>query len=136
MPLLACQKPDNSMKKTMKFLLPAAMLTLGLASLFIHTAKAQLDPGLRTYLYENGIRVGEVYVPDRAAGATEYVEDWVLYPNYLYPGPQFIGALQIVPSSSERPYASETDFFQRVPFAPGSKYIRVLAQEYTSLPGR
>jgi hypothetical protein len=34
----------------------------------------------------------------------------------------------------EKPYASESDFFQRVPFAAGSKYIRVLAQEYPYLP--
>jgi hypothetical protein len=122
------------MRKMMKFLLPAAMLTLALAGIFTHGAKAQVDPGTRLYLYENGVRVGEIYVPERAAGAIEYVEDWVLYPNYLYPGPQFIGALQIVSSPTERPYASETDFFQRVPFAAGSKYIRVFAQESNSLP--
>lgn len=118
----------------MKLLLPAAMLALALAGILTDAVKAQVDPGVRLYLYENGIRVGEIYAPDRTAGAIEYVEDWVLYPNYLYPGPQFIGALQIVPSPTERPYASEADFFQRVPFAAGSKYIRVFAQEATSLP--
>jgi hypothetical protein len=122
------------MTKTIKFLFPAVMLALVLAGLLPQVAKAQLDPGLRIYLYENGVRVGEVYVPDRVAGQTQYVEDWVLYPNYLYPGPRFIGALQIVPSPSELPYASESDFFHKVPFAAGSKFIRVSAQEYSSLP--
>ena len=121
------------MKKTMQYLLPAAMFAIVLAGVLSHTAKAQIDP-IKIFLYENGVRVGEVYVPDRAAGQTTYVEDWVLYPNYLYPGPRFLGALQIVPDAFSPPYASEADFFSRVPFAAGSKYVRVTAQEYTSLP--
>ena len=122
------------MKKTMKYLF--AVAALAGAALMIHppTAKAQLDPGGRIYLYENGVRVGEVYVPNRAPGQTQYIEDWVLYPNYLYPGPRFIGALQIVPAPTEQPYASEQDFFQKVPFTTGSKYIRVLARESSYLP--
>jgi hypothetical protein len=122
------------MKKMMMFLLPALMLALVLTGLMPHAAKAQVNPGLRYYLYENGIRAGEIYFPDRAPSQTNYVEDWVLYPNYLYPGPQFIGPLQIVPTPSEAPYASESDFFQKVPFEKGSKYIRVTAEEHTSLP--
>jgi len=112
----------------------AVALAVTLAGIMPPVAKAQLDPGDKFYLYENGMRVGEVYVPDRAQGQTEYLEHWVLYPGYMYPGPRFIGTLQIVPSPMEKPYASESDFFQRVPFAAGSKYIRVLAQEYPYLP--
>ncbi len=122
------------MKKTMKFLLPAMMFTIVLAGVLSHVAKAQLDPGDRFYAYENGIRVAEIHVLDRPPDATQYVEDWVLYPNYLYPGPRFIGALQIIPSPTERPYASESDFLRNVPFPHGSKLVRVSAQEFTSLP--
>src|SRR5438552_2138452 len=119
------------MKKTIKFLLPAMMLAVVLAGVLSHVAKAQLDPGARYYVFENGIRVAEIHVVDRPPDATQYVEDWVLYPNYLYPGPRFMGALQIVASPTEKPYASQADFFANVPFAPGSKYVRVSAQEYT-----
>ena len=121
------------MKKTLKYLLPAMMFAVLLAGL-AHKAKAQIDGGNRIYLIENGARVGEVYVPDRTPDQTQYVEDWVLYPNYRYPGPSFLGILNVVPNTSIMPYASETDFFQKVPFLAGSKYVRVTAQEYTSLP--
>jgi len=121
-------------KNLWKCVLAGLALALITAAILAPTAKAQLDAGNRIYLYENGVRVGEVYVPYRAPGQTQYVEDWVLYPNYMYPGPRFIGTLQIVPSPTEQPYASEQDFFQRVPFTTGSKYIRVLAQESNYLP--
>jgi len=119
------------MKKTMKYLLPALMILAGLS---LHVAKGQIDPGDRIYLIENGARMGEVYVPDRAPGETKYVEDWVLYPKYRYPGPSFLGILNVAVSTSERPYSSPADFFQNVPFAAGSKYVRVTAEEFTSLP--
>jgi len=122
------------MRSIWKCVLAGLALALLVAGLLPPAAKAQIDVGSRIYLYENGVRVGEVFVPDRAPGQTEYAEDWVLYPNYMYPGPRFIGALQIVPSPTEKPYASEQDFFQRVPFAAGSKYVRVLAQESAYLP--
>ena len=122
------------MRNMRKFLFTAVAIAVMLTGIMPPAAKAQLDVGSRFYLYENGVRVGEIYVPDRAEGQSEYLEHWVLYPNYMYPGPRFIGALQIVPSPTEKPYASESDFFRNVPFAPGSKYIRVLAQEYSYLP--
>jgi hypothetical protein len=121
------------MKKTMRYLLPALMLAI-LAAVSLRPAKAQLDIGNRIYLTENGARVGEVYVPERAAGQIEYVEEWVLFPNYRYPGPSFMGMLNIIPSATERPYSSQEDFLQNVPFPKGSKYVRVSAQEFTALP--
>ena len=122
------------MKKKMKFLFAAMMFAIVLAGVLSHVAEAQLDPGVKYYVYENGVRVAEIHVIDRPPDATQYVEDWVLYPNYLYPGPRFIGALQIIPSQTERPYASESDFLHNVPFTHGSKLVRVTAQEFTSLP--
>ena len=127
------------MKKLRKYLLAGVMLTAVLGGLSRHVAQAQLDPGARMYVFEkapSGIdhAVAEIYVHDRAPDQTQYVEDWVLYPDYQYPGPQFIGMLNITPSPMERPYASQSDFFQNVPFKAKSKYIRVTAQEFTSLP--
>ena len=123
------------MKKTMKYLFPVMMLAIVATGLLSHTAKAQVDSGTKTYLFENGVRVGEIYT-DHVAGQTQYVEDWVLYPNYLYPGPHFNGVLQVIASPTEAPYTSEADFFHNVPFTAGSKYIRVSAEEYASLPSR
>lgn len=122
------------MNQIRKCVFAALAIALMIAAVLPPTAKAQIDGGNRIYLYENGVRVGEIYVPDRVEGQTEYVEHWVLYPKYLYPGPQFIGALQIVASPTEQPYASEADFLRRVPFEKGSKYIRVTAQESSYLP--
>ena len=100
------------------------------------TALAQLDPGIKFHLFENGIPVGEVYVPERAPSATSYVEHWVLYPGYRYPGPNFVGELLVAPIPSVRPYASDAEFFRRAPFPEGSTYIEVRADEYDVLPGR
>jgi hypothetical protein len=115
-----------------QFLIAAAVFVF----LTAFTVNAQVDSGNRLYLYENDVRVGEVYVPLYVPGQTSYTQHWVLYPGYLYPGPKFIGALQVIPSPTERPYASETDFFQNVPWSAGSKYIRITSEEFTSLPVR
>ena len=61
---------------------------------------AQFDPGLKIYLYQNGVLVGEVFAPDRPAGATVYTEHWVLYKTYRYPGPLFVGELLVAPMPS------------------------------------
>src|SRR5262245_23415562 len=116
--------------KKLKILIGVAVLGLALSCLLL----AQLDSGNRFYLYENGARVGEIYVEDRVEGQTHYVEHWVLSPNYQYPGPKFIGKLEIIPSPTEKPYANADDFFRNVPFERGSKYIRVTADEFSELP--
>jgi len=128
-----------TMKKMRKYLLAGLGLAVVLTGLSRHVAQAQVDPEVKIYLVEKGStgvdqRVGEIYVHDREPGQTQYVEDWVLYPNYQYPGPNYLGMLNITPSPMERPYASQADYFQNVPFAKGSKYIRVTAQEFSSLP--
>jgi hypothetical protein len=118
--------------------LQAAFHIVGIGKLPVieyNPVRGFLLPVLRgIYLYENGIRTGEVYVPDRVDGQTQYTEHWVLYPNYLYPGPKFLGPMQVVPVTTEKPYASDAEFFKNVPFAKGSKYVRVDAEEFTSLP--
>jgi hypothetical protein len=93
-------------------------------------AFAQLDPGYKIYLLQDGVRVGEVYVPPRANTALQYYkEHWVLYSKYQYPGPANLRGLVIQASPSEAPYASLDDFYRRVPWGPKSKYIVVTATE-------
>src|SRR4051812_12770777 len=115
-----------------KLIMAAAVLALVLAC----TAIAQVDPGMKLGLYENNVKVGEMYLNPYATGQTTYVQNWVLSPGYQYPGPRFLGALQVIASPTDRPYASEMDFFQNVPWSTGSKYVRITSEEFTSLPGR
>jgi hypothetical protein len=124
----------NSNRGTMKFLPPAVLLVATFAAFIPHHAQAQIDPGSHytQSLFDHGVQVGEVYVLDRAPGQTQYAEDWVLYPNYAHSGPRFIGALDVVPGTLH--YQSESDFFSKVPFPAGSKFVRVSAEEFSSLP--
>lgn len=97
-------------------------------------ASAQLDPDCKFYLVENDRRVGEVFVPTRALGDTEYLEHWVLYPGYAYPGRQYLRGLTIQPAIFEKPYRDLNDFLTQVPWKRGSKYIKVRARELNALP--
>lgn len=106
--------------------------------LFIALCFGQLDPtggkiGSTFDLYEAGKKVGEIYVPGRFPGTTHYLEHWVLFPGYVYPGPKSLVTLKIVPRLTS-PYEDEHDFFRRVRFEPGSKYVRVAADEFTRMP--
>jgi hypothetical protein len=99
-------------------------------------ASAQLDPGAGYDLFQNGIRVGEVYVPERDPRATQYVEHWVLYNSYVYPSkdtPELKTEIRLAQKSS---YESEADFFARVPFGPGFRYVRADCTDIDRLPGR
>lgn len=123
--------------KRCKLILAVLALMGVLASLGL----AQLNPDTRSLLlYESGLRVGEIYVPERAPAATHYLEHWVLYKNYLYPGPNFIGELLVSPlaggTSEQNVYRDEADFFRRATFPAGSKYVKVTVDEFTSIPGR
>ena len=53
--------------------------TILLCVCFSGLALAQIDPGYKVHLYENGSLVGEVFVPERATGQLEYTEHWILY---------------------------------------------------------
>jgi hypothetical protein len=106
----------KKMTKTIKFLLPAMLLLPVLTGLIPHIAKAQVDPGAINHsallLFENGVQVGEAYILDRAPGQTQYAEDEVPYPSYVNAGPRFIGAVQVVMSTTGKRYASESDLQQ------------------------
>jgi hypothetical protein len=114
-----------------KLLISLALLVVAAVAL------AQIDLGMKVgatfYLYESGNRVGQIYVPARAADARHYNEHWVLFLNYVYPGPKTLVTLDVVPAAVS-PYQSEKDFFARVPFAPGSKYVKVTSDEFNEIP--
>ena len=122
------------MKKTVtqKMVWIAVILTLLVA--FAGLAWSQLIPEVTVRLFEAGSLVGEVYVPDRAEGQTQYTEHWILYRNYQYPGPRYVGELLVAPIPSVAPYSSDADFFRNAPFPSGSKYVKVDVQEFTTLP--
>jgi hypothetical protein len=108
------------------------VLALVLLLTFAMPAHAQLDPGFHD-IRQGGHVVGQIYVPARAAGATSYLEHWVLFSAYVYPsGGRDAVPTEIVASGSS--YASERDFFARVPFAAGSRYVRVQSVESAALP--
>ena len=114
----------------MKKLIIPALLVIAVG------AFGQLDPGMKgdTFgLYESGNKVGEVFIPYPAAGASRSVEHWVMFPNYVYPSPKSLATLDIVPQSTNA-YRDENDFFARAPFEKGAKYARVDAEEYDYLP--
>jgi len=84
---------------------------------------------------QNGIRVGEIYVPEHERGGTNYVEHWVLYDNYVYPSsdtPSLVTTIEVGKNS----YKNEEDFFARVAWGPGFRYVRVDCTDTDRLPGR
>ena len=113
----------------MRKALMTAAATVLLAGLMKIGAGAQLDPGLKVYLMRDGVRVGEVFVPERDLNATQYEEHWVLYGNYTYPGPADLRGLVIKAEASERPYRDANDFFRRVPWGKNFRYVHITATE-------
>lgn len=83
------------------------------------------DPDSSYGIYQNEELVGEIMRVDD--DPNEYVEHWVLYPEYVY-GEE----LTIVPSQTY--YGSLDGFFDRVPWAAGSRYVRTECFDGTSLP--
>jgi hypothetical protein len=95
-------------------------------------AEAQLDPG-NFELYQNGVKVGEVFVPVRDRNARNYSEHWVLFAAYVDPA-EGRGSTEIRPVAPR--YQTLPDFFRRVPFEDGSRYVLIGAHESDHLPGR
>ncbi len=112
----------------------AMLVTLTLAI----PAQAQLDPGIhdifQTDGFGNKVKVGEIYVPRRETGATNYVEHWVLFDNYVYPSAENRVVTTIRPSRLS--YQSEEDFFARVAWGTGFRYVRVDCLDTDRLPDR
>lgn len=111
-------------------------MALLLATLAVGQASAQLDytpPDQQILLYESGYLVGQIYVPERDPNARRYLEHWVLFPNYHYPGRRFINSLLVAPVQGSG-YSNEAEFFEKVEFPERSKYIEVTVEEFDALP--
>lgn len=107
-------------------------LALGLAAMALPTY-AQLDPDDRSFgLYQDGRLVGEIYRAD--TDPQRYVEHWVLYTGYVYPTAQNAIVTEIIPGLTR--YTSVPGFLRRVPFAQGSRYVKVVCDDSATLPGR
>ena len=110
-----------------------AVLAAGMAVALLvpaSPAAAQLDPG-NFDIRQHGTVVGHIFVPVHLSPAV-YVEHWIVSREYVYPSSHAPVVTEIVPST--RSSASEQEFFRQVDFGPGSRYIRVLAQETGTLP--
>jgi hypothetical protein len=116
---------------SMRRLIIAAILA-ALALMVALPTSAQLDPG-NFEISQNGRTVGEIFVPTRALCTTGYIEHWVLSADYAYPRPDSAVMTQI--RAPRQRYASEDDFFARVPWGPGSRYVRIDVTESDRLPG-
>ena len=87
-------------------------------------------------IYQREARVGEIYSPGTDIKATQYVEHWVLYDGYIYPGKNQPGLTTTIKAAPLSGYKSEADFFASVPWGPGYRYVRVDCTEFDRLPGR
>jgi len=99
--------------------------------LIARPAHAQIDPGY-FWLYQGGQLVGHVYVPGRPPGTTIYLEHWVLTDRYAYPNPTCQCATTLVPATTK--FANEEEFFAKVPWGPGYRYVLIDAKEASQLP--
>jgi hypothetical protein len=126
-------KTRNISTKVIAMVLAVVSLSAIFAIALALPAQAQIDPG-NFDIFQNGRKVGEIFVPARAAGQTNYVEHWVLFSDYVYPDSGL--SLKTKIKASRRTYTSEEDFFARVPWGPGFRYVRVDATDTDTLPGR
>lgn len=128
-------KSKSDRVKALFSLMTIALVALTFAHAAPTPARTQMDPGVKRIL-QNGIQVGEIFVPERDPKATRYVEHWVLYNGYVYPGKDNPDVKTEIRESTKSSYESEADFFARVPFGPGFRYVRVDCTESDRLPGR
>ena len=112
----------------------SALIVIVFALALALPAHAQIDPG-DFIIRQNGIQVGVIYVPQRDPDMTTYVEHWVLYDNYVYPGKD-ASLVTTITKSEKDEYRDEADFFARVPWGKGFRYVRVDATDTDKLPGR
>jgi hypothetical protein len=119
-------------KKVRAVMLSLAALLL-VASLAAPRVAAQIPPVTYSVgLYQGGILVGEVYRQD--ADPSSYTEHWVLYPAYVYPDERNGVVTELRPGRTD--YRDLTDFLARVPWTPGSRYVKSKCSDRTTLPGR
>jgi len=108
-----------SVRKCMKVSALVACLTIFITLAQALPTKAQLDPDPWYEIFQNGIKTGEIYVPERDPKAINYAEHWVLFNSYVYPGRDRELATTIRVGRRGGGYQSEADFFARVPWGAG-----------------
>jgi hypothetical protein len=124
---------NESTARFRALLLGAALCALFAAAPPARAAAVQLDSGNHD-IFQDGRKVGEIFVPAREPGATFYVEHWVLFADYIYPNRQLSVVTTI--KASRLHYASEEEFFARVAWGPGYRYVRVESYDTDQLPGK
>lgn len=112
----------------------SAIVAIVFALALVIPAHAQIDPG-GFIIRQNGVQVGVIYVPQHEPGAGNYVEHWVLYDNYTYPG-RDASLVTTITAATKDEYRDEADFFARVPWGKGFRYVRVDSTDTDRLPGR
>jgi hypothetical protein len=110
----------------------AALCIFLMGQSLVTPASAQVDPG-EYQIYQGGVVVGIIYVPERGPDPTIYAEYWVLSSHYIYPSAKTMVATEIVPMATN-PYTSLTDFIMRVPWAEGYRFVTVIAKDRATLP--
>ncbi|MGH9768201.1 MAG: hypothetical protein ACREAB_12265 [Blastocatellia bacterium] len=125
-----------SVRKCVKMSAIVACVAIFITVAQAFPTKAQLDPTPWYEIFQNGIKTGEIYVPDRDLKAVHYAEHWVLFNNYVYPGrdPELVTTIRV--GRGRGGYESEADFFARAPWGPGFRYVRVDSTDTDKLPGR
>src|SRR5262245_33808134 len=70
-------------------------------------------------LFKKEVPVADIYSPGKDIKATQYVEHWVLYDGYVYPGNNQPGLTTTIKAAPLSGYKSEADFFANAPWGPG-----------------
>lgn len=93
---------------------------------------AQLD--YDTYdIYQNGMLVGVIYVPQRGADPSVYAEYWIMSNKYQYPSEENQVTTEIRHARGYH-YTSLADFLEKAPWGDGYHYVVVTAFDRTSKP--
>ena len=110
-----------------------ALLCVLLAALSICTPMfAQLD--YDTYdIFQNGVDVGVIYVPERGPDSSVYTEYWIMSNRYQYPSERNQVATEIKHSTRFH-FTSLEDFLTNAPWGDGFHYVTVVAFDRTTKP--
>lgn len=100
-------------------------LVVSLSSVMI----AQVDPGWG-HLYQDGLPVGTLWVPDRLPESCEYQEHWYLFEGYEYPGAE--NPIETVIEMGEDPGIETVEQFKELMAEeyPGGHHVTVVAIEH------
>jgi hypothetical protein len=117
------------MKVIKKFSFILALFLFGL--MINQSVNAQLKPGSAYVLDKQGNIVGMVYIPEKK-DLKNYVEHWILFPDYVYPGDKNFDATLTVELTRDFKYDNLADFIDDNFCEKGCRYIEVKSVEYHS----